>query len=391
MKISLRISTYLTFLFIATLQIISAPSFGQNNSGTTDRPHILEQAVWLDSIIYLSDSERKQLGVIAIMESTVEQEQLDVLSTCAKIGHVTIYYSDEKIDVKRTSTITNSLKQLPLLTTLIIHANGNSGFPDLFEGLNSVQFLKVRSTRIKVLPNSIWKLPALHSCVITADTINGFGDNFGMCPQLRYLSLFSKSCKSLPPSIGNFQGLWEFHFRSYDLTALPSEFYDLQSLREISLATPSLVSLDKDIAKLKHLHEFKLLLAYELKSLPKTFSSLENLERLTLTGAFKIKSLDEIVSCKSLKRLRLGGVDITPYVNKISELQKLEVFIFGLDGMIGKSLSPLVELNQLKAKLYASYADEDVNNPGEPRQDRWDEISKMMGEVKKLLPNCKSR
>lgn len=132
----------------------------------------------------------------------------------------------------------NALEKVPeqlqyLISLRKLHLFGNmiaTVSPDIFAGLENLNFLNLNNNMLQSIPPEIYRLQSLG-----------------------YLSLNNNQLKSVPKQIGLLRSLSELHLASNQLKTLPEEVGYMISLSKLYLSRNQLVDLPEGLGKLKHL------------------------------------------------------------------------------------------------------------------------------------------
>jgi small GTP-binding protein len=242
------------------------------------------------------------------------------------------------------TTLPDSLNSLKSLQKLNLCCNQLLQLPEVVFELESLEWLDLTLTDLKILHESIGNLKNLRYLYIENNSLAKLPKAIKYLGYLKELNLVYNPIKSLPVEIGNLRALEKLwleapsYFYRGGLKKLPNSIGDLIFLKELYLSSCEIEQLPNSFGNLKSLRILDLY-NNKLNSLPNTFGNLKMLEILNL-GKNKFKFLpDSIGNLSNLKQIILSK---NPLLKKASE--KFKALALKSKGLKYKRLMKLADI-----------------------------------------------
>lgn len=269
--------------------------------------------------------------------------------------------------------ISDSLRSLENLKTLVITNPGESKFPSFISyldnleilhiGLNNLDFLpptidhKFKKPRRCVvgfplveLPNSIGRLKKLKLLSITECSLKSIPDSIGHCEMLETIKLNTNKITNIPKSIGNLKQLVTLDLWNNRIELIPYEIGSAEKLTNLRIHANRIVEMPKDIVQLKNLKPVdlsgNLLLKKDLLHIPNHETLFENVHPVTSFNSIEVALLKPEV----VERLYIDDDELKEIPSSIGELINLKKLTINGDEIkkLPQSIGKLINLTHFE-------------------------------------------
>lgn len=217
----------------------------------------------------------------------------DALGNLTNLRELNIYYLDDPYDWVRNlkklrklffgiplfDSVPEWIGELTELRELSILEGEIDTLPESIGNLTKLKDLYFVHTYMPGLPYSIGRLKKIKRLELHG--VRALPESIGGLQSLEWLFIRSHKLKALPESIGCLKSLKSLTLMCGRLTSLPESFCGLESLEELVLWCYRLTQLPEDFGNLRRLKELDLA-CYSLTHLPESFDSLEALQKADL-------------------------------------------------------------------------------------------------------------